>query len=163
MCDPPTLSGPRCPRCCCSCSPSSPRPRRGTTPACRCGGCPGNPGLRVRRRFSTFSHKYFCPRQFIFFNVPSLPGGYKISPRPCEVSGVPGTCMFVWECLKTEGQVRTNQNTASGHVTAVLISYWPAPGHVHGRLHVRELLRARHPGQPHPGLGPHHQQGEQQK
>ena len=34
----------------------------------------------------------------------SFIGGYKISPRPCEVSGVPGTCMFVWECLKTEGQ-----------------------------------------------------------
>ena len=100
--------------------------------------------------------------QALILNVPSLPGGYKISPRPCEVSGVPGTCMFVWECLKTEGQVRTNQITASGHVTAVLISYWPAPGHVHGRLHVRELLRARHPGQPHPGPGPHHQQGEQQ-
>ena len=57
----------------------------------------------------------------------------------------------------------TNQITASGHVTAVLISYWPAPGHVHGRLHVRELLRARHPGQPRPGPGPHHQQGEQQQ
>ena len=33
-------------------------------------------------------------------------GGYKIAPRACEVSGVQGTCMFVWECLKTEGQVR---------------------------------------------------------
>ena len=38
----------------------------------------------------------------IFFDVP---GGYKIAPRACEVSGVQGTCMFVWECLKTEGQV----------------------------------------------------------
>ena len=35
----------------------------------------------------------------------SFPGGYKIAPRACEVSGVQGTCMFVWECLKTEGQV----------------------------------------------------------
>ena len=40
----------------------------------------------------------------IFFFVVS--GGYKIAPRACEVSGVQGTCMFVWECLKTEGQVR---------------------------------------------------------
>ena len=32
-------------------------------------------------------------------------GGYKIAPRACEVSGVQGTCMFVWECLKTDGQV----------------------------------------------------------
>ena len=31
-------------------------------------------------------------------------GGYKIAPRACEVSGVQGTCMFVWECLKTDGQ-----------------------------------------------------------
>ena len=34
----------------------------------------------------------------------SRAGGYKIAPRACEVSGVQGTCMFVWECLKTEGQ-----------------------------------------------------------
>lgn len=28
---------------------------------------------------------------------------FKISPKPCTVSGVTGTCMFVWECLKSEG------------------------------------------------------------
>ncbi|PSN47591.1 Serine proteinase stubble [Blattella germanica] len=28
---------------------------------------------------------------------------YKISPKPCSVNGVDGTCMFVWECIKTEG------------------------------------------------------------
>jgi hypothetical protein len=28
---------------------------------------------------------------------------FKISPKPCTVSGVRGTCMFVWECLKSEG------------------------------------------------------------
>jgi hypothetical protein len=28
---------------------------------------------------------------------------FKISPKPCSVSGVDGTCMFVWECLKSEG------------------------------------------------------------
>lgn len=28
---------------------------------------------------------------------------YKISPKPCSVNGVEGTCMFVWECIKTEG------------------------------------------------------------
>lgn len=28
---------------------------------------------------------------------------FKISPKPCTVSGVEGTCMFVWECLKSEG------------------------------------------------------------
>lgn len=29
---------------------------------------------------------------------------YKISPKPCTISGVDGTCMFVWECIKSEGQ-----------------------------------------------------------
>lgn len=28
---------------------------------------------------------------------------FKISPKPCTVSGVDGTCMFVWECIKSEG------------------------------------------------------------
>lgn len=28
---------------------------------------------------------------------------FKISPKPCTVSGVEGTCMFVWECIKSEG------------------------------------------------------------
>jgi hypothetical protein len=28
---------------------------------------------------------------------------FKISPKPCDVSGVDGTCMFVWECIKSEG------------------------------------------------------------
>ena len=30
--------------------------------------------------------------------------GYKISPKPCSVNGLDGTCMFVWECIKTEGR-----------------------------------------------------------
>ncbi|CAD7093306.1 unnamed protein product [Hermetia illucens] len=25
-------------------------------------------------------------------------------PKPCEVNGLDGTCMFVWECIKSEGQ-----------------------------------------------------------
>lgn len=28
---------------------------------------------------------------------------FKISPKPCYVSGVEGTCMFVWECIKSDG------------------------------------------------------------
>lgn len=28
---------------------------------------------------------------------------FKISPKPCTVSGVDGTCMFVWECIKSDG------------------------------------------------------------
>ncbi|KAK5649734.1 hypothetical protein RI129_000763 [Pyrocoelia pectoralis] len=28
---------------------------------------------------------------------------YQISPKPCWVDGLEGTCMFVWECIKSEG------------------------------------------------------------
>lgn len=28
---------------------------------------------------------------------------FKISPKPCSVSGTDGTCMFVWECIKSDG------------------------------------------------------------
>lgn len=29
---------------------------------------------------------------------------YKINPKPCTVGKLEGTCMFVWECIKTEGE-----------------------------------------------------------
>nr|AID60304.1 serine protease 3 [Nilaparvata lugens] len=29
---------------------------------------------------------------------------HQISPKPCSVNGLEGTCMFVWECIKTEGR-----------------------------------------------------------
>nr|CAD7425478.1 unnamed protein product [Timema monikensis] len=29
---------------------------------------------------------------------------YKINPKPCSVDGTEGTCMFVYECIKSEGQ-----------------------------------------------------------
>ncbi|XP_017772045.1 PREDICTED: serine proteinase stubble [Nicrophorus vespilloides] len=29
--------------------------------------------------------------------------GYQISPKPCWVDGMEGTCMFVYECIKSEG------------------------------------------------------------
>ena len=29
---------------------------------------------------------------------------FKISPKPCTVGGIDGTCMFVWECIRSEGQ-----------------------------------------------------------
>ncbi|XP_075221447.1 serine proteinase stubble [Lycorma delicatula] len=28
---------------------------------------------------------------------------YQINPKPCSVNGLEGTCMFVWECIKTDG------------------------------------------------------------
>eukprot|EP00096_Caligus_rogercresseyi_P013026 TRINITY_DN5687_c0_g1_i1.p1 TRINITY_DN5687_c0_g1~~TRINITY_DN5687_c0_g1_i1.p1 ORF type:complete len:602 (-),score=82.89 TRINITY_DN5687_c0_g1_i1:318-2123(-) len=30
--------------------------------------------------------------------------GFSIAPRGCEIDGTRGTCMFVWECLKTDGK-----------------------------------------------------------
>lgn len=39
--------------------------------------------------------------------VNSMPGSssnFKINPKPCIVNGLDGTCMFVWECIKSEGQ-----------------------------------------------------------
>lgn len=30
--------------------------------------------------------------------------GQLITPKPCSVDGVRGTCMFVWECIKSEGR-----------------------------------------------------------
>uniref|UniRef100_A0A1B0BL49 Peptidase S1 domain-containing protein n=1 Tax=Glossina palpalis gambiensis TaxID=67801 RepID=A0A1B0BL49_9MUSC len=29
---------------------------------------------------------------------------FKISPKPCTVGRIEGTCMFVWECIKSEGR-----------------------------------------------------------
>lgn len=28
---------------------------------------------------------------------------HKINPKPCSVNGLEGTCMFVWQCINTEG------------------------------------------------------------
>lgn len=39
--------------------------------------------------------------------VNSMPGSssnFKINPKPCTVNAFEGTCMFVWECIKSEGQ-----------------------------------------------------------
>jgi hypothetical protein len=30
--------------------------------------------------------------------------GYAISPKNCQIATEKGTCMFVWECLKTDGK-----------------------------------------------------------
>ncbi|XP_065216472.1 serine proteinase stubble-like isoform X2 [Planococcus citri] len=33
----------------------------------------------------------------------SASSDHKINPKPCSVNGLEGTCMFVWECINTEG------------------------------------------------------------
>lgn len=34
----------------------------------------------------------------------SINSTLKINPKPCTANGYGGTCMFVWECIKSEGQ-----------------------------------------------------------
>ena len=48
--------------------------------------------------------------------------------------------MFVWECLKTEGQVRCCFKQFGLRATRLFLS---ASGHVYGRLHVWQLLCPR--------------------
>ena len=38
------------------------------------------------------------------FNLITDDDGFSIARRSCRVAGESGTCMFVWECLKTEGK-----------------------------------------------------------
>ncbi|XP_037025264.1 serine proteinase stubble [Bradysia coprophila] len=55
-----------------------------------------------------------CRRWFIFAQIflllrltqpmPGSSNNYKISPKPCSGNSYEGTCMFVWECIKSEGQ-----------------------------------------------------------
>lgn len=37
-------------------------------------------------------------------SMPSINSTLKINPKPCTANGYGGTCMFVWECIKSEGQ-----------------------------------------------------------
>lgn len=36
--------------------------------------------------------------------MPGSSNNFKISPKPCTGNSYEGTCMFVWECIKSEGQ-----------------------------------------------------------
>lgn len=36
--------------------------------------------------------------------MPGSSNNFKISPKPCVGNSYAGTCMFVWECIKSEGQ-----------------------------------------------------------
>lgn len=37
-------------------------------------------------------------------SMPDKSPNYKISPKPCTGNLHEGTCMFVWECIRSEGQ-----------------------------------------------------------
>ena len=36
--------------------------------------------------------------------MPGSSSNFKINPKPCTGNSYEGTCMFVWECIKSEGQ-----------------------------------------------------------
>lgn len=67
---------------------------------------------RTRNRYqfqSTMWSRWLVLLQmFLLYKcVQSMPGSsnnYKINPKPCTVNSYEGTCMFVWECIKSEGQ-----------------------------------------------------------
>lgn len=58
---------------------------------------------------STMWSRWFVSSQifFLYRLAQSMPGSshnFKISPKPCSGNSYEGTCMFVWECIKSEGQ-----------------------------------------------------------
>lgn len=65
-------------------------------------------------RYTGIVKSTMCRRWFIFAQIflllritQPMPGSshnYKISPKPCSGNSYEGTCMFVWECIKSEGQ-----------------------------------------------------------
>lgn len=65
-------------------------------------------------RYTGIVNSTMCRRWFIFTQIflllritQPMPGSshnYKISPKPCSGNSYEGTCMFVWECIKSEGQ-----------------------------------------------------------
>lgn len=55
-----------------------------------------------------FNHNHNSPNNYgrysSQYNQNINNNNLKISPKPCTVNGLDGTCMFVWECIKSEGQ-----------------------------------------------------------
>ncbi len=58
------------------------------------------PTLNTERAVILSGNAFFTKFYFIISN----PEGFSIAPNSCRVAGERGTCMFVWECLKTDGQ-----------------------------------------------------------
>lgn len=68
--------------------------------------CIGNDYLIMRRSRWKTVHLWLL-YTIITVTVPDLyqaSQNYKINPKPCTVNYQEGTCMFVWECIKTEGE-----------------------------------------------------------
>lgn len=63
---------------------------------------------RYQFRSTMWSRWLVSLQMFLLYKcVQSMPGSsnnYKINPKPCTVNAYEGTCMFVWECIKSEGQ-----------------------------------------------------------
>lgn len=48
----------------------------------------------------------------------------KISQKPCTANGYGGTCMFVWECIKSEGQHVGKFYCVLSTKSSNFIKYW---------------------------------------
>ncbi len=59
------------------------------------------PTLKIERALILSGNAFFTKFNFIPLQIPA---GFSIAPNSCRVAGERGTCMFVWECLKTDGQ-----------------------------------------------------------
>lgn len=67
----------------------------------------GNDYLIMRRSRWKTTHLWWLYTLIITVIVPDLlqaSQNYKINPKPCKVNSQEGTCMFVWECIKSEGE-----------------------------------------------------------
>ncbi|XP_077562674.1 uncharacterized protein LOC144178589 [Haemaphysalis longicornis] len=75
-----------------------------TTPPPRRPSAKTTKGVRCRSA-ETSGVTPILPVLVFTFSVISLAKGLKISPKSCENAiGEKGTCMFVWECIKLDGQ-----------------------------------------------------------
>ena len=67
----------------------------------------GQPSIAIIKSITTSNQlliKFFI-FTFIFHIFINLTEPLKILPKPCNNAlGEQGTCMFVWECIKTEGK-----------------------------------------------------------
>ncbi|XP_011646256.1 serine proteinase stubble isoform X2 [Pogonomyrmex barbatus] len=89
-------------------------------------------------------------------SLSTLNRGYKITPKPCKVpgsEGKEGTCMFVWECIKSEGT----------HVGVCVDTFMFGSCCIHNTTVNTIGVSHRPPPPPHHHHHHHHQQQQQQQ
>lgn len=57
--------------------------------------------MRSRWLISSLQMLLLCE---LVYSMPNNNRTLKINPKPCRANGYGGTCMFVWECIKSDGQ-----------------------------------------------------------